>query len=212
MASIRSSRSACARSEAEAGGAGPEARAVIRAIRERRSVSPRRLMHPGPSAEEVRWIADALAAAPDHGLLRPARLIHIRESRREALAGVFEAALLERDPEVCIAARERARDKARNGAVLVALVARITPGHPDVPETEQWVAVGAALQNALLTMEALGYRGMIVSGPAMRARCMHEALGLSDAEHMVGFIAMGTAAKAPKERQSKDSADVLTDW
>ena len=186
---------------------------VLEALLGRRSVSPRRLLPPGPDAAEIRTIVSVATAAPDHGLLRPARFIHISDPKRAALSDVFEAALLERDPEACPEARAHARSKARNGAVLVALVARITWDHPVVPASEQWVSVGAGLQNVLLAAEALGYRAMIVSGPVTRSRALAGAFDLGADESMVGFIAIGTPSKMPSRRRSTGyNQDILTTW
>jgi nitroreductase len=196
----------------DAGATAAAPRFVVQAIQARRSVAPRRLHPPGPRDEEICLIADAASAAPDHGALRPTRLIRIRDERREALADVFEAALVDRDPGACRAARRRARDKARNGAVLVAIVARITRRHPAVPESEQWISVGAALQNVLLTIEALGYRGMIVSGPPARSRVVQEALALNTGERLVGFVAMGTPAETQKPSPPRCGRDLMTTW
>lgn len=185
---------------------------VIEAIHARRSVSPRWLVAPGPGAGEIEQMADAAAAAPDHGLLGPARLIRIRDASREALGGVFEAALLEHQPEADAEARDHARGKARNGATLLVLIARVVHDHPFVPEVEQWISVGAALQNVLLSAEALGYRAKIVSGPVVRSRALSSAFTLRDDEHAVGFIAVGTPEKPPKARVPGRGADILTDW
>lgn len=196
----------------ESGIVEPTGGGVIEAIHARRSVSPRWLVPPGPGAGEIEQMADAAAAAPDHGLLGPARLIRIRDASREALGGVFEAALLERQPEADAEARAHARGKAHNGATLLVLIARVVHDHPYVPEVEQWISVGAALQNVLLSAESLGYRAKIVSGPVVRSRALSSAFRLRDDEHAVGFIAVGTPERLPKTRAPRRGADILTKW
>lgn len=211
MVDIRAPRSTAAWSGTDDNSNGSGG-AVIDAIRNRRSLSPRHLMAPGPDAGEIRQIVDAAAAAPDHGLLRPTRFVHVCESSRGLLSDVFEAALLERRPDAGARCRVRAREKARNGAVLLALVARITPGHSEVPESEQWIAVGAALQNALLAAEDLGYRAKIVSGAVARSRTLNRAFNLGENENMVGFVAIGTPGRAAAERRTERSQGLLTTW
>ncbi len=82
----------------------------------RRSVSPRRLIEPGPSPEQVRTMIEAACAAPDHRRLRPWRFILIRNDARTRLADLFEAAARETHGTLSDDQSERAREKAFNGA------------------------------------------------------------------------------------------------
>ena len=49
---------------------------VIKAILSRHSVSPKRVVAPGPDADQILELMSAAAAAPDHGKLRPWRFIN----------------------------------------------------------------------------------------------------------------------------------------
>ena len=69
-------------------------------ITSRHSVSPKRLAVPGPDARQLQALVEAAGCAPDHELLRPWRLLRIGDAQRDALADVFEAALLERLPDI----------------------------------------------------------------------------------------------------------------
>ena len=108
------------------------------------SVSPKRLVVPGPSAVQLQRMVEAAGCAPDHELLRPWRLIRIAGSQREALADVFVRALLERLPAASIDAEAQSRQKAFRAPELVLAVARLDPPHPGVPKSERYVALGAA--------------------------------------------------------------------
>lgn len=57
------------------------------------SVSPKRLVAPGPGAGQLHQMVEAAGCAPDHELLRPWRLIHMATSQREAVANVFSRIL-----------------------------------------------------------------------------------------------------------------------
>ncbi|MEZ5703116.1 MAG: nitroreductase family protein [Burkholderiaceae bacterium] len=80
-------------------------------IHARRTVLPKRLVGPGPEPAELAAIFGAAAAAPDHGQLLPWRFVLVPLERRDALADVFEQALVKRDaaaePEQRAQARRR---------------------------------------------------------------------------------------------------------
>ena len=46
-------------------------------ITSRQNISPKRLVEPGPSAEQIDQLFRAAAAAPDHGLLMPIIILEI---------------------------------------------------------------------------------------------------------------------------------------
>lgn len=139
---------------------------IVDSIRARRSVSPKLLARPGPTPDELVVMAAAAAAAPDHGRLGPTRLVHIPDAKREALADAFAAAALEADPQIDTCRMDEARERARNGACLLAVIASIEECHPQVPPHEQWISVGAALQNVLLAANpwAIAARSSVARG------------------------------------------------
>ena len=91
---------------------------LLSAMLTRRSVSPKRLCGPGPSAEELGQMIDAALRAPDHGGLVPWRLIEFAQDRRGALAKLFEDEKRRRDPVATADDLSRARDACTGGAGL----------------------------------------------------------------------------------------------
>jgi nitroreductase len=178
----------------------------------RRSVSPRRLVDPGPNPEQVRAMIEAACAAPDHRRLRPWRFILIRNNKRIKLANLFEASARETHGTLNVDQTERAREKAFNGACLIAVVGVIRDDVPDVPPHEQWVSVGAAVQNILLTAMSFGFGSMIVSGDKVTTRALQKGLGLSAIEQLLGFVAVGTVSKQPAAADRPLAEDVLSVW
>ena len=178
----------------------------------RRSVSPRWLIEPGPSSEQVRTMIEAACAAPDHRRLRPWRFILIRNDDRTKLADLFEAAARETHGTLSDDQIERAREKAMNGACLIAVVGVIRNDAPDVLPYEQWVSVGAAIQNTLLVATSLGFGSMIVSGDKVATRALQKGLGLSAIEQLLGFVAVGSVSKQPPADDRPGAIDVLSVW
>jgi len=175
------------------------------------SVSPKRLVAPGPSVGQLQHMVEAAGCAPDHELLRPWRLIHIAASQREALADVFARALLERLPTASSCAQAQSREKAFRAPELLLAVALIDPPHRDVPETERYVAIGAALMNLLLSAHGMGFAAMLTSGHALRTACFAQAFDLHSGERAVSFVSIGTPIEV--RRRSRPSAhELITPW
>lgn len=185
--------------------------ALLDAMRRRRSVSPRRLTEPGPSLADIRLIVEAAGTAADHGLLRPWQFVHVRSQDRERLGDLFEAAALAQNPSLDADQRQEQRAKALRGPQAVAVVARIDPAHPKIPESEQWISVGGALQNAHLAAESLGWRAITVSGPKMAAAPLRDAF-CGAGEHLVGFLIIGTPKADIPEPPRPTADDLLTEW
>ena len=180
-------------------------------ITSRHSVSPKRLVAPGPDAAQLQALVEAAGCAPDHELLRPWRLVRIAPAQRAALADVFEEALRERLPDADHSARLQAREKAFRAPELLLAIARLAPAHEDVPDAERHVALGAALQNLLLAAHGLGYAAMLTSGQSLRTRHFAQAFTLGPGEHPVCFVSIGTPTLV-KPRRRPSAHELMSAW
>lgn len=131
---------------------------------------------------------------------------------RNALEAVFRDAALESEPDVVGDGLKRESEKAHHAPCLIAVIARIDPANTLAPEIEQWVSIGAAIQNMLVASEALGFGAMIVSGRKVRAKAMRKAFGLAADEYLVGFVAIGTSDHVPVALQRALPSDLVTAW
>ncbi|WP_428419435.1 hypothetical protein [Methylibium sp.] len=75
-------------------------------------MSPKRLQSPGPGSSELDLMLQAALRAPDHGSLRPWRVIEFRAAQRAALAQCFEDEKRRRDPLASLDDLSRARSCA----------------------------------------------------------------------------------------------------
>lgn len=185
---------------------------VIEAILRRRSVAPRRLVPPGPDEAAIRLMVQAAVAAPDHGRLRHWRFALVPADEREALGKAFGTAALELNPEAPAEMVDREAEKALHGPVLLAVIVGIDDGHPVAPASEQWASAGAAVQNMLLAAEDLGFRAMIVSGRKVTTAAVRKAFGLTEDEHLLGFVAVGTPSAAPTAIARPEPDEHLSTW
>ena len=95
--------------------------------------------------------------------------------------------------------------------MLLLAVARLLPAHEDVPESERYVALGAALQNLLLAAHGQGYAAMLTSGHALRTAHFERAFGLREGERAACFVSIGTPTGV-KRRQRPSAHELIADW
>lgn len=179
-------------------------------IHSRQNVSPKRLVEPGPTAEELQGILATAGAAPDHGTLMPWRFVIVPATRRAALAEVFAQALQERDPLATAEQIESARKKAYRAPFLMLAVARLRPTASEparkpsaadddqealVGDAERLVSLGCAIQNMILAAHAAGFGSGLTSGQAMGSRQLRALFSLHSDEQAVCCINLGTVSK-----------------
>lgn len=177
----------------------------------RRSVSPRRLGLPGPSAAQLGLMVDAALRAPDHGRMLPWRLIDFAAAQREELAQLFEDEKRRRTPDATPQDIERARAHATQTPTMLAFVVR-PESDAKVPVHEQWLGAGAALGQLLLAAHAMGFGAIVLSGERCKDAILREALGIAPAETLAGFVSIGTIVAAPPPAVRTERDRVLSNW
>lgn len=158
-------------------------------------VSPKRLIEPGPPAEQKNRILESARAAPDHGRNTPWHFYEISESNRHALGAVFKECLLERDPEASALQVQEAQEKALRGPLLLLAVAKLGNTADGVSEHEKMVSLGCAIQNILLAAHALGFGSGLSSGKAITSQQLRRLFNLKADEYPICFITIGTVSK-----------------
>ena len=164
---------------------------VHTAMAMRVNVSPKRLVAPGPSAQQLDRLLSMAAMAPDHGHLLPWRFVLIPPEQRSLLGDAFVSALIARDPCATLEQIESAADKAHRAPLLLLAVA--CPANPDrgIPAIEQYVSLGAAIQNLLLGATAMGFGSGLTSGQAMDSTALRTLFRLTANESAVCFVNIG---------------------
>jgi nitroreductase len=73
------------------------------------------------------------------------------------------------------------------------LVVDAACGDPEVDLAERLLSAGCAVQNILLMATALGFASALTSGKALKADGLRRLFALSDSDHAVTFVSLGTA-------------------
>jgi nitroreductase len=184
-------------------------------LERRRSVTPLRLAEPGPNAQELRRLLAIALRVPDHGALKPWRLILVQGPAREELAGKLAAAFLESDAQRQSAGADLATRKIRTmltAAPLVVIVVSRADAATHIPEWEQVLSAGAVCMNLMNAVSGLGYGAIWLSGWAAYDPAALEILGLASDEKVAGIIPIGTPIEGPQDRPRPALDEFVTVW
>jgi nitroreductase len=158
---------------------------LIDAVRGRRSSG--RLAEPAPTDEDICDLLADAATGPDHGLLRPWRLVLVRDTARQTLGSAIVADLSEPDDS----ARSRAAAKPLRAPLLLSIV--FSPvDNPKVPEWEQLAATTAVVHTLTLLLHERGWGAMWRTGVPCRAEPVRQLLGVRPGETLLGWLYVGT--------------------
>jgi nitroreductase len=176
---------------------------LAEAVRGRRSAT--RLTQPAPTDDEiVELLADA-ATGPDHGLLRPWRLVLVRGAARETLGQAFAEALTDADD----ADRRRAAAKPLRAPLLVSIICAPKDA-PKVPVWEQLAATVTMVHNLALLLHGRGWGAMWRTGEPSRSAPVRGMLGVGCGEQLLGWLYVGTPVVArPAVRPALNLAERL---
>ena len=143
-----------------------------------------------PTKEHLAQVLQSAVRAPDHGRLRPWRFMLIEGNHRRKFGDLLAASALRRVPGLSEGDLQRERDKAMRAPLIIVTACRVVPG-TKIPAIEQLMAAGAATQNILLALHALGYAAAWKTGEAAYDTEVKKALGLAADDHLVGFVYTG---------------------
>jgi nitroreductase len=184
---------------------------ILTLLHTRRSGKARDMSAPGPDAAQVRLILQAAARVPDHGKLAPWRFIEIAVGRREAFALVIENAYRAEKPLASQSEINAVRAYAVDAPTLIVVLS--TPKiESHIPQWEQQLSVGAAIQTMLIAAHALGFVANWLTGWPAYATDVRTALGCKASDTIAGFIYIGTASKSLDERPRPDLATITSQY
>lgn len=183
--------------------------AALDVLAQRHSIGPKYLADPAPDLDTLRQAAAIALRAPDHRQLRPFRFVVVPESARPQLADLFAQDAARRGHGATEV--ERARERAWNGPALVALVGRVRPNMEDVPDSEQWVCIGAGLMNFLNALHLMGFGAKVLSGASVRGEGIRQAF-CEPGESVVAWIVAGTPRTKAMAKGADDIDGAFSVW
>jgi nitroreductase len=170
--------------------------------------SNKALAAPGPDAEALELILQAALRVPDFLELRPYEFLVAEGEGRERLGRLFqEAAIAEARASADV---RRAPSMPLRAPVVITVVAKARE-NDTVHRLEQTMTAGCAVMAMQMAALALGYGGIWRSGWPMFNRRLHELLGLTGEDQIVGFLYLGTPQKKPEPLPRVESR-AFTRW
>ena len=173
---------------------------ALKALHQRVSVN--RLIPPAPSGEVLANIQRAALRAADHGRLRPWRFLVVEGEGLDRLGDLFVQASGESLTE---SEREKIAGKPHRAPMIIVAIAQ-TRELPKIPEIEQVISAGAAVQNMLNAAFCQGVGAMWRTGSLVYNSAVKKGLGLAESETIVGFLYLGT----PEEGRIRQAPDLNT--
>lgn len=177
----------------------------------RRSVLARNMTGPGPDAGDLEKILRAATRVPDHGKIAPWRFVLLREQARQDMGKVLRTAYLDEEPDASPAKLDLESQRFERAPLVITVISSPVRPHK-VPDWEQVLSCGAVCQNILHAANALGYASQWITEWYAYHPDVIAALGVNAHEKIAGFIYLGTATEAPKERPRPELEQLITDW
>lgn len=179
---------------------------IINWIKSRRSIG--NLSIPAPSHEQIKQAVACAMTAPDHKKLQPWRFIVTAGNARHQLGKALLAAAEDKALEDGETLSDKDRKKTYNlplrAPVIITVVTKMQT-HSKVPEFEQLLSAGAAVQNLILALKAQGFStvwrtGLLANEPAVKAY-----FGVSEDDYVTAFVYTGSS---PCDLPKRDVLDV----
>ncbi|MFC3852671.1 nitroreductase [Salinispirillum marinum] len=165
-----------------------------------RSSMPR-LAEPAPDTEQLNRILRAGLLAPDHAYLRPTRLTVVAGAARERLGELFVQAAEASGTPLAEDKRQKMRQNPLRAPTII--VAACCPQvHDKVPEIEQIASTAAAVSLMQTAIDAMGYGSMWRTGDMAYHPLVKEAFGLTENDHLLAFLYVGTPLGNAKNRDA----------
>ena len=150
-----------------------------------------RLIAPAPNAEQLTLLLNAAAIVPDHGALNPWEFIIAIDDGLAKLADIFvDAAKITGADEAFLA---KVANMPYRAPMVITVVAK-TQVHDKVPILEQQIAAGCATMAMQQAAFAIGLGAVWRTGDFAFDANVHQQLGLSKQDQIVGFLYVGTPA------------------
>ena len=174
-------------------------------------VSQPRLESPAPSGDILANIQRAALRAADHRLLRPWRFLVIEGDGLDRLGELFIAAKTPMGTELSADEQANWTAKPRRAPMIIVAIANCQPNEK-VPEVEQVISAGCAVQNMLNAAFAQDVGAVWRTGGFAYHNTVKEGLGVAEHEKIVGFLYLGTPAGKNKPVPLMDTERYFTRW
>lgn len=176
-----------------------------------RRTTPQRLIGaPGPDESQMRMIAEAAGAAPDHGKIKPWRFLMVTGEARANLGRIFVDAQRQRDPETPEDVFEKLSRQTGFAPLILVAIFSPTVDHPKISVDEQYCAASAAVQNVLLCATQMGFASKWSTGWLAENSDIRAGLGIESGEKVLGFLHIGSRIEPFSDEAIREPAPMAS--
>ncbi len=181
---------------------------LYQGIISRRSESA--LTDPAPNSEQLKLAFTAAIKAPDHGCLKPWRFFVIEKDKRMELGKIYASAIQKDQPQLTDKQLEKTVQQPLRAPMIIVVTSAIDSTNKKIPVLEQQLAVGCAVQNLQLALNALGFDCIWRTGPLARHSIVRKAFNVKENDEIISFLYVGTSQNTEKKICAVDLADQVT--
>ncbi len=170
-----------------------------------------KLKAPHPSDEEMHLVYKAALRAPDHANLKPSRFIEVKGKGLEKLSKIFQKYAQDTIKPLSSEKLEKYKNAPYRAPMIVMAISN-TKTHKKVPEIEQILSTGAAVQNILNAVHSIGFSAIWRTGVFALNDTIGSYFNLEPNQTILGYIYIGSAASEPKKIKEIEVENYVKKW
>lgn len=183
---------------------------VINWIKSRRSIG--NLTIPAPKQPQVEAAIECAMTAPDHKKLQPWRFIITEGQKRHdfgrSLLAAAEAKAIREGTELDERSAEKTAKMPLRAPMIITVVTNMQY-HEKVPQFEQMLSTGAAVQNLILALKAQGFSTVWRTGPLANEAAVKSYFNVSAEDYIAAFVYVGTSHCTMPSRDDIETANFI---
>ena len=170
-------------------------------LEKRRSVTAKKMARGNVNKDHLRQILSVGIRVPDHGALKPWRLVVITGAKRKQIdEEVIVPEFMRANPDATAENILVEKTRFQRADVVIAVISSPV-NHKTIPKWEMQLSAGAVCTTLLYAAQSLGYAAQwLTEWYAYNKKMIKTIGGDPDKEQIAGFIYIGEKVNAPIER------------
>ena len=183
----------------------------IEFLQTRRSVTAKKMVQGNVDKEHLRQILEVGIRVPDHGALKPWRLVVITgEKRKQIDEEVIFPEFIKANPNATAEIQSIEKTRLQRADTVIAVISSPVE-HKSIPSWEMKLSAGAVCTTLLYAAQSMDYAAQWLTEWYAYNNKMLERLGGDINKDLIsGFIYIGMKIDEPTERKRPNPSDVIS--
>jgi len=180
-------------------------------LRNRRSVTAKKMSEGNINKDHLRQILSVGIRVPDHGALRPWRLVVITGAKRKQIdEEVIFPEFIKANPSASEEKQSIEKTRLQRADVVIAVISSPVQ-HKSIPTWEMQLSAGAVCTTLLYAAQSLNYAAQwLTEWYSYNQKMLKTLGGIPGKEQIAGFIYIGEKVAAPIERTRPNFETVVS--